>query len=493
MSYVFDRKGILELEKIISEKSNCTFYDMMSVAATGCSHFIRDYWPQAEKIAVVCGPGRNGGDGYLIARDLLSRGYDVSVFSMVPLDSLKGDAKLASNSCLEKSKTITVVDNDTKIESDLIIDAIFGIGLSKSLEGTYKKVVEYINSLPTPVCSVDIPSGLDADTGVSENGAIIANATVTFIANKIGLLCADAKAYVGFLHLDTLDYKIGGISKRYSVGSQLFFDSMLEKRPYRLPTVHKNQVGQVAVVGGASSLGAVILSAQAAYRVGSGRVEVFTSPENAKLVPIYQPEIISNAIDSFEELALSLNRFDTVIVGPGLGVDDWARGCLSAVLSARKPMVVDADALFLLPSINDIKFSHNDVVLTPHLGEAHYLLNSPVKNLYKNFPKTVKQISEKYNATALLKGSGTLVASGSDLSISTYGNSGMAVAGMGDLLSGVIGGLIAQNLDAYDATCLGTVLHSVAAEMKYESLGNGLMPSDLLTEIAGLLVGSSDG
>ncbi|MBT6538325.1 MAG: NAD(P)H-hydrate dehydratase [Francisellaceae bacterium] len=496
MESVFDKKGLIELENAIIKKRGCTHFDLMKFAATACCDFIKDYWPKIKSVTVVCGHGKNGGDGYLVANQLMGS-YAVNVISVEDTSKINANADVlkAYKLFVGNGGKVSVFTTINEFKGDLIVDAIFGTGLSKPLSAKYNDLINKINTLSKPVCSIDLPSGLDANTGIARDNAIVADATVTLLAHKVGLLTGDAKNYIGYLHLSDLNLPVKDIVGIKEFARLLSFDKVLETRPYRLSNVHKNQVGQVAIVGGNESmLGSVLLAAKGALRMGAGRVNVFTAPEHANLIPLNQPEIVSYAVSDFNILIEQLYRMDAIVVGPGLGRDDWARGCLSAVLSMKKAMVIDADALCFLADLKDLHFSPEDVVLTPHLGEAHYLLQSPIEKLYQDRITCVNEIAKKFNATTLLKGAGTLISSSKNrLSICPYGNAGMASAGMGDLLSGVIGSLLSQGMDGYKAACLGSVLHAVAGEIKYETLGNGLLASDLLDEMAGFLVGSSNG
>ena len=482
-------------------------------------------WPEPEQITVFCGAGNNGGDGYIIAGLAQQRGIQTRVVQLTPGQELQGDARAAwqfATDCavpmlafseISFSETSTRNDAVDWLTSGVIVDALLGIGLSRPVTDDYRLAIESINDSGLPVLAVDVPSGLHSDTGAELGVAVAAAVTVSFIGRKVGLTTGRGPALVGeqvFNDLDVpaevyVDTDTNTGAKAAAIAETLKLEHLLSKVSRRARDAHKGEFGHVLVVGGDTGFGgAVLMAAEAAARVGAGLVSVATRPEHVAAVLARCPELMVRGVPSGQELEPLLEAPSVIVIGPGLGRSPWSEQMLQQVLLAKKPMVIDADALNLLSKgrISPLDTALNTppdaerwtalpLVLTPHPGEAARLLNVTNLEIQQDRLAACRQLQQKYGGTVLLKGAGTVIANADQnlaLKICPYGNPGMATGGMGDVLSGVIGGLMAQGFDSDFAAELGACLHSKAADKAAAQTGErGLLASDLLGYIRALL------
>jgi len=441
-------------------------------------------WPDVLSIAVFCGAGNNGGDGYVIARLALQQGLAVTLVGLAGIDRLHGDALTAATHFIAAGGEIGVFENQDWQVSDVVVDSLLGTGLDREVGGQYKPVIERINASQQPVLAIDIPSGLHADTGRVMGIAVEAEQTATFIGLKQGMFTGQAADYCGQVHYYTLE--VPDAVLQLQEPSALRFQPQTALLPARKPSSHKGHYGHVLLVGGeAGYSGAIRLAAQAAARSGAGLVSIATRKSHAALLSLQQPEIMSHGVESVEQLQSLLDKATVVVVGPGLGRSDWAHQLLDNVLAADLPVVIDADGLNLLADNSDARLEN--CVLTPHPGEAARLLKTTTQAIQHDRYAAIRQLYQQYGSTVVLKGSGTLVYAGSMVTVNTSGNPGMATGGMGDVLSGVIAGLIAQGQSLSQATQNAVWLHGAAADCAAESGQRGLLASDLMPFIRQLV------
>ncbi len=460
---------VAELDRIAIENHNIPGLCLMERAGSAAFEILKSHWQQAGSITVVCGIGNNAGDGYVLARLAHLAGYDVSVLQLGDVNKLKADALLAYQYMIN----VGLVTQDLLVNSDVIVDAIFGTGLDREVSGKWREMIDSINDCSCPVLSIDIPSGLDADTGNVLGVAVHADVCVTFIGFKQGLFTGLAPDFCGKIYFDDLKIPSEVYQKVKHSVNRLVYDANL--LPKRLRTAHKGKFGHVLIIGGDyGMIGAASLAAEAAARVGAGKVSIATRADNAALLSITRPEIMSHGIETVAELESLLEQIDTVAIGPGLGQSDWGRNLLNSLKTIEKPKVIDADALNLLA---EKPMSLTNAIFTPHPGEAARLLkNSMVADRFT----VVRRLTEQLAGVCVLKGAGTLVANEDEISVCTAGNPGMACGGMGDVLTGVIVGLVAQGFSNFEAAKLGVCLHAIAADSAAEESGErGLLPSDL--------------
>lgn len=487
MTALYQNWEIQKLEQL-AVSSGIDSYELMSRAGKSAfTHLIRK-WPHVRSIAVFCGGGNNGGDGYVLARLAHEAGYKVTVYATATPESLKGDAQKAATAFKETNSPIHVINKDFfDVNADVIVDALIGTGLSTEVRNLYAKAIEVINSAECPVLSMDVPSGLDSENGSVKTCAVRAAVTVTFIGAKRGLFTGQAQAYCGEIIIDTLDIP-SSLFEQLSSTSQLLSEDMLDSfLPKRSRDAHKGIYGHVLVVGGDYGMGgAVRLAAEAALRVGAGLVSVATRPEHVTLVSGVRPELMCHQVSHTSDLQPLLERASVLVIGPGLGQSEWAHSLLEYLLDTPLPKVLDADSLNLL---SQHPKKRDDWILTPHPGEASRLLNEAVSEIQSNRFGAVSELQSQYGGVVVLKGAGTLVKGESKMTyVCPAGNPGMASGGMGDVLSGVIGGLLAQKIPLLAAANLGVFIHSTAADRAAKEGGErGLLATDLLSHMRPLV------
>ena len=454
-------------------------YVLMQRAAAACWREILLRWPQLPRIDVLCGPGNNGGDGYEIARLARAAGREVRVWRIGGAP-LRGDA-LQAHAAWQREGGSSADWHPGAFESaGLIVDALFGIGLSRELDADARRAVGAIADSGATVVAVDVPSGIDSDSGRVLGSAVRARLTVTFIARKLGLYQGEAPEHAGEIVLDEL-----GIDPTVHAGmtppaTLLAAARLRDWLPPRDRQSHKGRHGHVLVVGGDCGMaGAALLAARGALRAGAGLVSVATRAAHAPMLVMAQSELMGVAVESTRDLQPLIERADVVLIGPGLGQDAWGRAMFSAVLEAPRPLLLDADALNLLaqePSRRD------DWVLTPHPGEAARLLGRSNSAVQADRLAAGRELQEKFGGVGVLKGAGTLVR-GRRTQLCPHGNPGMAVGGMGDVLAGVVAALMGQGLPLEDAAAAGVLAHACAGDAAARMGQRGLLPSDLLQEL----------
>lgn len=463
---------VRELDRIAIQERGIPGFELMSRAGAEVFQQIKKQWPDARSLAVFCGSGNNAGDGYIIAGLALAAGLNVCVYTVSEPEKLRGDALTA---CQHYQGAVTPFQTEQAVNADVLVDALLGTGLDRSVTGLYAEAIRIINAHSSPVIAVDIPSGLNADTGNVMGCAVKADCTVTFIGLKQGLFTGLAAEYCGeicYAQLAVPDDVFSGLE----AAAMRVVKTPL---PRRDRCAHKGNCGHVLIVGGELGYsGAVKMAGEAALRVGAGLVSIVTRAGHSGLMNLNRPELMSHGVETAGQLAALLEKIDVVVVGPGLGQSDWAKSLLNAVISSGKSLVVDADGLNLLAAAPAAK---PNWILTPHPGEAARLLNCSTVDIQQDRFAAALSIQARYGGVAILKGAGTLIASERQLAVSNTGNPGMASGGMGDVLAGVIAGLLAQGLSLQDAAQQGVYNHGLAADLAAEKDGErGLLASDLM-------------
>lgn len=453
--------------------------ELMERAGAAAFRALRERWPLARRLAVVCGVGNNAGDGFIVARLAREAGLTAEVLQLGDAGRLRGDARTAADAYRAAGGSCRPFAVDLLAEADLIVDAIFGTGLDRPVQAAWAEAIESINAARRPVLAVDIPSGLSGGTGAVLGAAVRAELTVTFVAHKCGLFTGAGPAQTGELRLADLDVP-PEVYRQSSPAARLLDGSELANRlPGRRRDAHKGSFGHVLAVGGERGMGgAARLAAEAAARVGAGLVTVATRPEHLPVVLAGRPELMCAAVEHPADLEPLLARATVVAVGPGLGQGGWGRSLFQRVLEFGGPLVLDADALNLLAVAPR---RHDRWILTPHPGEAARLLGVSPRRIQDDRFVVVDQLSLQYGGVAVLKGAGSLIQGQGDSPwLCAAGNPGMASGGMGDVLTGVIAGLLAQGLGLLDAARLGAYLHASAADAAAAAGGErGLLASDL--------------
>lgn len=465
------------LERTAVERFGIPGDDLMRRAARAAFDLFCRRWPDVRRIAVICGSGNNGGDGYALARLAREAGLDVQVLALAP--PLAGsEAAQAFADWRALGGEVSGADAGWP-QADLYVDALFGIGFSRAPEGQARTWIDAINSCTQPVLALDVPSGVNADSGFVPGAAVRADATISFIARKRGLYSGGATCRCGEIVLDTL----GLPAEMYtnSPGDTRLLDAhdfhgWLTPRPR---DAHKGLFGHVLAIGGDIGMGGAIrLTGEAALRVGAGLVSVATQAEHIMALNTARPELMAHAVMGIQELRALLERASVVALGPGLGQRAWGHALWRTAIAAGKPLVLDADGLNLFAREHLSLPAQS--VLTPHPGEASRLLGTDTETIARDRFAAVRELAQRHHAVVVLKGAGSLIANAQgDVAVCAWGNPGMATGGMGDVLTGVIAGLLAQGFDAWRAARLGVALHAQAGDAAAAAGEAGLIASDL--------------
>lgn len=467
---------------------------LMKRAARAAFELLLERFPAPELISVYCGAGNNGGDGYVLAALAAQRKLPVQIIQLTAPEKLSGEARQAYDFAVQEGVNMLSFAQVVAPSNGVIVDALLGIGLRGAPTGEFAAAIEQINQCRLPVMALDIPSGLNADTGAVAGAVVQANLTITFIASKRGLLTGRGPAVCSELVLANLDIPAVTYDEVTASVERLALNELINLLSPRAADAHKGDFGHVMVIGGDTGYGgAALMAAEAAARTGAGKVSVATRPEHVAAILARRPEIMACGVVSGQELEPLLARPTLLVVGPGLGRTPWSEQMLQQAIKSGLPLVLDADALNILAEGRVIPVvghqQHSTWLLTPHPTEAARLLGVTTAEVQADRFAAVRAISVRYNASVILKGAGSLVASVDGLiGVVTDGNPGMASGGMGDVLSGILGGLMAQGLSAHDAARLGAVVHACAADLAAEDLGQrSLLATDLIPYLGQLL------
>lgn len=452
---------------------------MQKAAAFTVDCMLKQY-SDSRRIAIIAGGGNNGGDGLVMAVLLAEQGLMVDVFTVSEPENYQHEAQQAYKLLLSAGLSCQPLKPDTICDYDLLVDAVLGIGQQAPLRQNILDVITWINTSGKPCLAVDMPTGIDANTGSVLGEAVKAECTVTFITRKLGQFIGDGPKFCGDLYYSGLD--IGEQFRQKQQGVSLLDFSGLKQllKPRRVDS-HKGNFGHVLVVGGEEGYGgAAILAAVAAIRLGAGKVTLATKACHVMPALNSQPEVMVKSVLNSGQLEPLLEQASVVVVGPGLGQESWGKELLHKVLDSDLPTVFDADALNLIADMHEIPDLSN-AILTPHPGEASRLLGLAGGDIQQNRIQAITLLQEKYQATVLLKGAGSLLADDNQTAVCPYGNAHMASGGMGDVLSGMIGAMLAQGLELMPALELAVVLHAKAGDLVAQEVGGlGLVASDLL-------------
>ena len=475
---LYDAAATRALEHYAIASLGLTGLTLMERAGRAVFEALRRRWPQARRILILCGAGNNGGDGYVVARLAHAAGLAARVVMLSSQARLRGDGASAFRAMHETG--ITPFSGDGWFDGiDVVVDALLGTGLERRVEGVYAEAIARINACSLPVLSVDLPSGIDASNGRCHGVAVRATATVSLVSLKQGLGTGEAPAYTGALEWQAIDLPravFEAVPPTAQCIDHAHLRSLFAPRPR---TAHKGDHGHVLVIGGAPGYGgAARMAAEAAARVGAGLVSLATHPSHAASLTVQRPEIMCCGVDTAGDLAPLLARATVVAIGPGLGQSGWAQRVWAAVRDCAQPQVVDADGLNLLAADPDQRELR---VLTPHPGEAARLAGVAKHLIQADRYAAAADLCARYGGVVLLKGAGTIIASAGELPLVVRdGNPGMASGGMGDVLTGVIGGLLAQGFAPRVAAAAGACVHAHAADRAALAGERGLMAGDLL-------------
>jgi len=467
-------------------------YTLMQRAGWAALDAVRQCWPRARTMAVVCGPGNNGGDGWVLARQAEDAGFDAWVIhAAADADRGSPEARRAREQ-FRGRRLVFEDDSQAAVESmalaEVVVDALFGIGLSRAPQGPHAALIDAINCSGRPVLALDLPSGLSGDSGQAPGTAVQADLCVSFVAAKRGAYTGVGRALSAERVLADLRE---GAERRDSsadidaiapAARALGVEMLISLLPSRRINAHKGDSGHVLVLGGEHGMaGAALLCARAALRAGAGLVSLATRASHAAALVAAQPECMVRAVESADELDPLLARASVLAIGPGLGQGEWGSALFARLADDARPRVLDADALNLLAkSPRPLP----GAVLTPHAVEAARLLGCGNAEIEADRFHALALLVARFDCAVVLKGAGSLVgAPGEVPRLIDAGNPGMAVGGMGDLLTGVIAALLAQGLPPFEAAWGGALLHACAGDAAAADGERGLLPSDLLPQL----------
>lgn len=523
--------SVTQLEQIAMNELGISADELMLRAGTAVFDVVRSRYPKAKNLLVVCGAGNNAGDGYVIATLAKKSGYHVQVCSLIDPASLKGAALNAyqrwsvigdvqhntdwpSNEGQSDTQLFPKIVQKATQQTDVIIDAMLGTGLVRSVSNSWRAIIDMLNKSGQPVVAVDIPSGLYADTGSIAGDAIRADVTVCFIGLKQGLFTSQARDYCGEVTYCNLTLP-KALFTRVDPDARLIQAVDYSVLPARKAASHKGCFGHVLIVGGNDGMpGAVILAARAALRTGAGLVTIITIKQHLAAISAAVPEAMLKVctidhdnrnksdetdIPSVSQL-FSLSFIEDVkyvAIGMGLGQDDWSKTILQHCLRLEKPLLIDADGLNLLACHRSLlaNIAATSVIVTPHPGEAARLLSDrstiSTTDIQQDRFTAVSSIHDLFkminSCTVVLKGSGTLIFDGHITRVCNLGSAAMASPGMGDVLSGIIIALQTQGLSTDSAAELGVCLHASAALRVVGSHTRGLLASDVIDALPELI------
>lgn len=469
--------------------------ELMEHAAQACVQVLEDEKVDLSHVCVVCGSGNNGGDGFAIARILQNNRYSVETFCVGNPEHYTEETQEQMHRLQECGGKITygIPQEDSY---SVIIDAVFGVGLSRKVEGRYRQVIEQMNRMRGIKFAVDIPSGLSATTGCILGCAFKADYTVTFQLKKIGLELSQGRTMAGRVIVPDIGISTDSICEDQEIVRTAGKDIYRKMLPDRPEDSNKGTYGRLLVIAGSKGMaGAAYLNAHAAYMTGAGLVRIYTSSDNREILQTLLPEAVITTYEEYnkEELLSLLTWADGVCIGSGLGMSRLSEKILKTVIEYVKvPCLIDADGLNLLAENKNYlnQMAERRFVITPHMKEMSRLTGISVEELKADRIQILKDFSSRYRITCVLKDSRTLIASEEKgIRMNLTGNSAMAKAGSGDVLAGVISGWMVQGKEAEDAAELGTYIHGLSGDLaKFEKGVYSVMARDLIEYISKALM-----
>lgn len=469
--------------------------ELMEHAAQACVRVLEDEKVDLSHVCVVCGSGNNGGDGFAIARILQNNRYSVETFCVGNPEHYTEETQEQMHRLQECGGKITY-GMPQEDSYSVIIDAVFGVGLSRKVEGRYRQVIEQMNRMRGTKFAVDIPSGLSATTGCILGCAFKADYTVTFQLKKIGLELSQGRTMAGRVIVPDIGISTDSICEDQEIVRTAGKDIYRKMLPDRPEDSNKGTYGRLLVIAGSKGMaGAAYLNAHAAYMTGAGLVRIYTSSDNREILQTLLPEAIITTYEEYnkEELLSLLTWADSICIGSGLGMSRLSEKILKTVIEYVKvPCLIDADGLNLLAENKNYlnQMAERRFVITPHMKEMSRLTGTPVEELKADRIQILKDFISRYRITCVLKDSRTLIASEEKgIRMNLTGNSAMAKAGSGDVLAGVISGWMVQGKEAEDAAELGTYIHGLSGDLaKFEKGVYSVMARDLIEYISKALM-----
>ena len=490
MQYFLTGKRMQAADRYTIETLGIPSLTLMERAAEACVNIMEAEGIDLSKPCVVCGSGNNGGDGFAIARMLSERGHTVQVCMAGNISHCTEETSCQIER-LKRTGT-KICDGYVPGEYSIIVDAMFGVGLNREVAGHYSQIIRQMNEADGVKFSVDIPSGISADSGMVLGTAFRADMTVTFQKKKIGLMLPEGRSYAGKLVAVDIGINTEQAEKAPDTVYALDAGDYRKLLPARPEDSNKGSFGKLLVIAGSKGMsGAAYLNAAAAYKSGAGLVQIYTAEENRTILQTLLPEAIIQSYERYdEEKLLSLLAWaDAVCIGSGIGMGEDSRRILETTLKhISVPCLIDADGLNLMaehPEYWDDLPEGASVVITPHMKEMSRLLDVPVSRIKEERLSLLKLFTDTHPAVCILKDSRTLTAaSGGQSALNLSGNAAMAKAGSGDVLAGITAGLMVQGLSCMDAALLGTFVHGLSGDLAREEMGPySVMAGDLIRHV----------
>ena len=489
MQYIVTKKEMQAIDAYTMDKIGIPSAVLMERAALSVVEEIERLNVSHGRVLIVVEGGNNGGDGLAVGRILLERGYKVDIYYIGGFEKVSQGFQqqwsILHHMGVRFRKTIP------NKEYAVIVDGIFGVGLSREVQGVQKKAIEAMNHMDAIKIAIDIPSGIDATTGEVLGAAFYADYTVTFGLKKLGMFFLDGIDACGAVICKPIGFPAQAVAHVKPM-IYAYDNSDLDKLPKRVNNSNKGTYGRVAVIAGSKNMsGAAFLCSKAAYSTGAGLVKIYTHESNRTILQSQLPEAVMMTYDDYEgALACiedALQWATVIVVGPGLGVDTVSERMLYELLmNAEVPMVVDADALNILSNnIELLRTSSVQIIMTPHMKEMSRLIQRPVEEIAKNRFAIAREFAKKMQVTLVLKDAKSIATNGGQQTyMNLAGNNGMSTGGSGDVLAGIIAGMLAGGLTLADAARMGTYVHCRAGDLAAEHKGNyAMLASDIISYI----------
>lgn len=477
------------LDQLAMSQEKYSASELMQRAAAAAWKVLYDRWPTVKTLAIVCGQGNNGGDGYELACLAKQNGLKVTVYDIAPSDTTRRQRSPETQQAWQKWQQMggSILPIPAIFNEEVIVDALLGTGVRFPIAPLFAEAIDAINQSKKPVFALDIPSGLNGNTGAIEGAVIKATATITFVGIKIGLVSHQGNDVVGELYYDALGINQAVLTSLQPVAYQLEEAQIKNKLPARRLSANKGDQGHVLIIGAGKAQfgGAVCLAGEAALRAGAGLVSVIVAPESMLRSSHATAELMITTCSTFEEVKPLFERASVILLGPGLSQSAWGEKAFHYAIQQSRPMVIDADGLNWLARYPQ---KVEQAVLTPHPGEAARLLNTTVEAIQRDRVKSIQQLQATFGGVIVLKGAGTLVMDPTQrIEIMPGAFPALATGGTGDVLAGVISALLAQGASLFDAATTAVCVHALAGKEQGQQGIRGMIASDLFLSIRRLL------
>jgi NAD(P)H-hydrate epimerase len=494
---IVDKNKMRQLDQLTIEKRGITSYDLMVHVGKKIASYVIDekIVTARDDILVIAGMGNNGGDALVMAKHFYDNGLNPVIISVGNKKTQSSQNSKIFDRILKTEIEVVSIEVKSDLEQNakyfeeatIIVDGLFGIGISRDVEGLYKDTITLMNQSYASVISIDIPSGIDADSGKVLGAAVHAKHTIIIQNYKQGNLLNDALDYSDKNHLIDV-----GIMQEYFEEYQVMLSPKLlfNKVKKRKHHTHKYHYGYVLTIGGSKGMmGAPVLAGYASLRTGSGLVKILYNNQDIAYMNVPYPELMVDTYENFESIQTHLEKKSAIVFGMGLGKNNVEnKALLKRILETDIPLVIDADGIFYLKELLPEFSKRGNIIITPHVGELAMFLGVTTDEVTKTPLLFAKNIAHNYNITVVLKGAVTVITNDEETYLSTLGNPGLATAGSGDVLSGIIGSYLGQGYNELEAAQMGVILHSLAGDLAVKELGEqSLIASDITKFIPKIL------